>query len=292
MYLTELLRLSVIRFLFGVIIGSFLNVVSLRYDEQKFLFARRVIGGRSHCPQCKKTLRWFELVPLLSFIIQRGKCRTCKAKISWQYPFVELTTGLLFLFVPFGISGFTLSPKFYILNSIFWMLTFSLLLLMSLIDLRLKLIPDEIAIALFVIGIMITAIGIPMFSLTGGSFLGPYGVLLGMRGNIWFNHLFGGFALGLAFFVLSLSTGWRGMGLGDVKLIFALGFLFGWPDILLIAALAFVIGSIVGIFVLLTKRGTRKSTLPFGPFLALASLIIFFFGESIVRGYFSLFSIT
>src|SRR5687767_1490780 len=88
-------------FLFGSIIGSFLNVVSLRFKEGQFLFARKVIGGRSHCPHCGTMLRPHELIPIISFLIQRGRCRTCHAPISFQYPFVELVSGLLAVIVPY-----------------------------------------------------------------------------------------------------------------------------------------------------------------------------------------------
>lgn len=93
-------------FVFGLVIGSFLNVVSLRYDGGRFIFDPRVIGGRSHCPHCKKTLRWFELVPLASFLAQGGRCRSCKAKLSIQYPIVELLYGATFVLVPWRAAAF------------------------------------------------------------------------------------------------------------------------------------------------------------------------------------------
>src|SRR5580704_2783986 len=91
-------------FIFGLAIGSFLNVVALRYDGEHFLFSNKKLGGRSHCPHCKKTLRWFELIPLVSFAIQGGKCRHCKAPIGWQYPLVELISGIIFVAVPLRFS--------------------------------------------------------------------------------------------------------------------------------------------------------------------------------------------
>ncbi|MDO8429924.1 MAG: prepilin peptidase [bacterium] len=88
---------SLILFIFGLTFGSFLNVVSFRYSPEKSLFSFRNLLGRSHCPQCGKTLNWYELVPVFSFLIQKGKCRSCGEKISWQYPLVELASGFIFL---------------------------------------------------------------------------------------------------------------------------------------------------------------------------------------------------
>jgi prepilin signal peptidase PulO-like enzyme (type II secretory pathway) len=124
----------------------------------------------------------------------------------------------------------------------------------------------------------------------GGSFLGSYAVIFGLRENIWLNHLVG-LAVGAAFFgVLILITLGRGMGMGDLKLAAALGVIFGWPDIILIIAVSFIVGSLVSLPALITRKKGMKSFLPFGPFLAIASLVIFFFGPDLMRIYFSLFS--
>ena len=122
-------------FLFGVAIGSFLNVVALRYDGEHFLFSEKQLGGRSHCPHCKKTLRWFELVPLVSFLIQGGRCRRCGISIGWRYPAVEMLSGIIFLAVPLHFSSLASPLGFFSASliglSAIWVLVFELLLLVA-----------------------------------------------------------------------------------------------------------------------------------------------------------------
>ena len=148
-------------FIFGLVIGSFLNVVSLRYDGEHFIFDPRVIGGRSHCPHCKKTLRWFELVPLLSFLSQGGRCRRCKARLSIQYPIVELLYGATFVLVPWRAAAFMVhgpaSSRTAFLPAL-WILVFSSLFLIALIDLRTGIIPDELNVTLGILAICLTAV--------------------------------------------------------------------------------------------------------------------------------------
>ncbi len=144
-----------ILFLFGLVFGSFGYVLVLRYDGDHFLLDPKVSGGRSYCPHCRKTLQWFELIPFLSFAIQGGRCRTCKVRIGFEYPIIELFSGFLFVFVAmhvqdlYGvISGF----DFWILT-ILWIVFFFTLLLLSIIDVRLGIIPDEIIVFLSIIAI-------------------------------------------------------------------------------------------------------------------------------------------
>ena len=283
----------------GLAVGSFINVLSLRYDPDKFLLNTKVMGGRSYCPHCRNKLKPFELVPLLSFIWLRGRCRTCRTKLSFQYPLVELVSGLIFVLVPyflrhsdvFGFFGSHLeNPIGYTLLASSYTLIFLALLLISLIDIRLKLIPDEANIFIAILAIPIIILQSSEFSLISGSFLGPYAGIFGIRGNIWLNH---GLALlfGVIFFLaLILITRGRGMGVGDLKLAGALGLVFGWPDIVLIIALSFILGSILSLPSLIAGKKGMKSFLPFGPFLALASLIVYFFGHDLMRLYFSLFN--
>ena len=281
-------------FVFGAVIGSFLNVVSLRYDPDRFLFGPALFG-RSHCPHCGATLRWFELVPILSFAAQLGRCRRCRARLSFRYPIVEILSGFIFVFVPMRLSdpSFLLSLRSgFPLVAGLWILAFLLLLLMSLIDLRLSIIPDEINLLLFGIGIALVLASRPDFSATGGSFLGAYGFLFGFRENIWLNHLvLGALAAGLFFWALMVITRGRGMGAGDLKLAMPLGFLFGWPDILFVVGLAFVAGSILGACAIGSGLKTLKSLVPFGPFLAASAAIVFFFGYQLVHWYFTLFGL-
>jgi prepilin signal peptidase PulO-like enzyme (type II secretory pathway) len=247
---------SVILFIFGLAIGSFLNVVALRYDGDHFVFDAKMIGGRSHCPHCKKTLEWFELFPLLSFLFLRGRCRHCHAKIGFQYPIVELISALIFALVPLRAGG--IGP------SVFWVIAFETLLLISYIDILLGIIPDELNLLLWIVGIFFVL------------FFDPHGIP---------GHLLGALFGGGFFLALVLATRGKGMGMGDVKLAFPLGFLFGWPGIVLLTGASFIIGAAAGIVAIVRGTKTIKASLPFGPFLAIGALIIFFFGAAILRFY-------
>ncbi|MDO8574079.1 MAG: prepilin peptidase [bacterium] len=282
----------------GLAVGSFINVLSLRYDPDRFLLNTKVMGGRSFCPHCRNKLKWFELVPLLSFVWLRGRCRTCQTKISFQYPIVELASALIFVLVPAFLKTSNIqlltsghqNSTFYFLFSIFYISVFTALLLISLIDIRLKLIPDEANIFIAILAVPTIILQSSKFGFTSGSFLGSYAGIFGLRENIWLNH---GLALlfGVIFFLaLILITRGRGMGVGDLKLAGALGLVFGWPDIVLITALSFILGSILSLPSLIMGKKGMKSFLPFGPFLALASLVVYFFGHDLTRMYFNLFS--
>ncbi|MDO8664518.1 MAG: prepilin peptidase [Candidatus Liptonbacteria bacterium] len=282
--------ISFFLFLLGAAIGSFIGVIADRYKEDLPIWDRKIIGGRSHCEFCGGKLRWFELVPVVSFIWQKGRCSSCKRRLSLRYLFVEIVSGLLFVFVPA-----TLSQNFYILHSTFyilstlWLLVFSFLLLVSLIDNRLRIIPNEASAALVIFGALITTF--QPFNEFSGSFLGHYAMLFGWYSNPWLNHLLAAAVAGLFFVALIFITKGRGMGGGDMKLAAALGFVFGWPDIIIIAILAFIIGSLFGVAAILLKKERLKSHIAFGPFLAFAGLLVFFFGYGIVNFYFSLFGI-
>lgn len=274
-----------ILFLAGIAIGSFLNVVSLRYRPDRPLFANDILRGRSYCPHCGKILRWYELIPLISFIIQLGKCRSCKQPLSWQYPVVELATGIVFVSLPGIVSG-------WVFGSI-WGLAILTLILLSVIDARLKIIPDQLNVFLAFLGLALAAAKAyyGIFGHTRGSFVGRYALLFGFRENVWLNHLVAA-GVGLLIFtsIMILSRG-KGMGMGDVKLAGALGLLLGWPDIILSIMFAFIVGSLYALALMALRRKTFKDAVPFGPFLAVGVLIVMFFGEQILSAYFKLFSI-
>lgn len=162
---------------------------------------------------------------------------------------------------------------------------------MSLIDIRWRIIPDEIHVMLVAAGIAIAVLSAPQFGSPEGSFVGGYGYLLGLRDSIAINRL-AALGAGIGFFgLIFLATLGRGMGLGDVKLAGALGVLFGWPDILLITGVSFIVGTVVALPFLVFKKLRMKSMVPFGPFLAVAALLVYFWGYEILRWYFSLFGI-
>lgn len=298
--LNEALRLIItlmfyiILFLSGLGFGSFLNVVSLRYKPEQKLFDLKIIGGRSRCPHCKKQLRWFELVPILSFLFQKGKCRHCEHKLSWQYPIVEILSALIFVFVPlrfatYGLQFTTYDSKMLLVVGC-WLLVFLLLLLLAIIDFRHYIIPDEINILLAVLGIILIQLTTYNLQFTT-SFIGHYSLLFGSLGNIWVNHISAA-VLAMAFFglIIGISRG-RGMGVGDLKLGGALGLIFGWPNILFVLALSFIVGAAIGIILMLKKTKTMKDIVPFGPFLVIGSALVFFFGFQIVNLYFKFFGL-
>jgi prepilin signal peptidase PulO-like enzyme (type II secretory pathway) len=276
-----------ILFVFGTTIGSFLNVVALRYDGNHFVFDPKSIGGRSHCPHCQKTLRWFELIPLVSFLIQGGKCRRCGARIGWRYFIMEVLSGLIFVFIPFRfVFVQAISPELFIFLSAFWIIAFEILLLIGYIDILLGIIPDELNVALLIIGFVITTFVAGNFGLGNSSFLGSAAIVLGLQSNIWISH-FTGALFGLLFFggIVFVTRG-KGMGMGDVKLALPLGLLFSWPDMLIITALAFVLGAVFGVGAIVFNKKSMKSAVPFGPFLVLSAAIIFFFGSMLFNAYF------
>ncbi len=289
-------------FLFGLIIGSFLNVLVFRYDIEGALFDFKKLSGRSRCAHCKQQLKWYELIPLLSFLIQKGKCRVCRASLSLQYPLVEFASGLLCMFVPLFLTSFygiridlfgvgEVAFWYYLLTFL-WTLVFLVLLTIVVIDIRHYIIPDELNIALLVLGCGITALTLSHLSLLPSfrfSFLAHYALLFPLSGSVIVSHLI---ALGMGVLVfggLSVLSGGRAMGFGDVKLASATAFLFGWPDMTLIIILSFIIGGLTGIYALVRYGKTMKDKLPFAPFFVCAIFLVFFFAPQIIGGYFALF---
>lgn len=274
-------------FVFGAFIGSYINVVGVRYSTEAGFKSSNT--GRSHCPYCGHTLRWYELIPLASFIIQRRRCRECSKKISWQYPIVEIIAGLIFIF-PSWIFGFGVPAAL-------WTLIFLIFLLISIIDLRLRVIPNKLNAIVAITGIVLIAFryisGEYGSGLTiQGTFLGSYAIAFWPFGeNILINHAIGATVAIVFFGLLYVFSRGRAMGFGDVKLASAVGILMGWPDVALALILSFILGSVVGVFYLLTNKKGMKDTLPFGPFIVLGVTLVFLFGYDIINGYFRLFNI-
>ncbi|MBI4136239.1 MAG: prepilin peptidase [Candidatus Vogelbacteria bacterium] len=229
-------------FIFGLIVGSFLNVVIYRYQTGY------TVLGRSECLICGKKLKWFELVPVLSFIIQGGRCRVCQAKISWQYPVVELLTAALFLGA-FWRAGFAFTPWLIV----DWVIL-SLLIVITVYDWRHKIIPDH-----FVYGLIVVAL--------------LRSVWLGWAGNA----ALVGLALGVFFWLLWFASRGRWLGLGDAKLALGLGLFLGWPTALSAVTLAFWSGALVGLALVASRGYNMKSEVPFAPFLALGAWLVYLF---------------
>lgn len=289
---------KVLLFILGTVFGSFINVLSIRYVDMGKIFDFKVIGGRSKCVKCLSSISWFDLVPILSFVFLRAKCRSCNSKISFQYPIVEIASGLIFAFVPSVVSSVYqfayriggLGTIFYVLSAIY--ILFALILLfIALVDLRLQIIPDQSNILIAFLGVFLIFIKrkYEFFDFYRYSFLSHYASLFGFRDNLIVNHILA-FAVGLISFglIYFLSRG-RGMGFGDVKLAAVLGFFLGWPDIVIVLALSFIIGSFWSIILMFLGKAKMKSLLPFGPFIVLAVFVVVFFGRELLNFYFSLF---
>jgi len=274
-------------FVLGTAIGSFINVLALRYSEKNGF--KRAMRGRSKCPHCSKTLKWYELIPIVSFLIQLGKCRGCGKGISLMYPAVELAAGLIALYVPLQLG--------YGVAACIWAVALWTLLLMSFIDLRLKLIPNGLVVLLTTLGsgLFLYRYSTGYFSdyvgSKGISFIGHYYLTFRVGSEALVNYLWA-VAFGLVLFggIYLLSKG-KAMGLGDVKLAGALGTLLVFPDMVAAMALSFIVGAAVGLVLMKWKGMSFKSSVPFGPFMALGVTLVFFFGYDIVNAYFKLFGL-
>ena len=268
-------------FLFGITLGSFLNVLILRYELGGAVFGRQ-LKGRSSCPHCHKTLSWYELIPIVSFIIQLGKCRNCGEKISFQYPLVEIMAGIIVATIP-QILGIT--PLAFV-----WVAALLVLLVISFIDARHYVIPDVLTIIIALLGIAATAIiaigDTPFLALIPGTFLGDYAFVFSFTNNPWLLRLSAAFVGGAFFSSIILLSRGKAMGWGDAKLIAAVGLLIGWPDILLVIMMAFIAGAIVGVTMLVGKKKRFKDALPFGPFIAFGVIMVVYFGYDIISLYF------
>ena len=291
-------------FLFGLAVGSFLNVLIFRYTPEGKFFDIKKISGRSHCMSCKKTLEAKELIPIFSFLFLRGKCSSCGEKISFQYPIIEFLSGALFVLVPLFLNSFfgirnaifvsLTAPGWYYLFILFWILIFLSLLLIFVIDLKHYIIPDGLNIFIFLSGIVVTL----LFAVNEAhilpfreSFLRNYALIFSPFQNVFYNHALGFIGGGLFFLFLFLISRGRGMGMGDVKLAFASGMVLGWPDIMFTSMIAFIFGGIWAAVLYFSKKKTMKDKLPFGPFFVVAFVITVFFGFDLIKGYFSLFNL-
>jgi prepilin signal peptidase PulO-like enzyme (type II secretory pathway) len=262
-------------FIFGLAVGSFLNVLILRLGSEH----KQGIGGRSHCPKCGHELTWQDLVPVLSFVYLGGKCRYCRQNISWQYPVVELVTGILFIFLTINFFNSVASywSLFGILTLGFEFFIAGCLIVIFVSDLRFFIIPDEIIIA-GVIGTLIWRI------LAVWNLFGNWQLDIGNLKTLGF-YLLSAIAAGAFFFAIVLVTKGKGMGLGDVKMAFLMGLVLGWPLILPALLLAFISGALFGLGLIIAGRAKMKSEIPFGTFLAAATFLTIIYGSQITLWY-------
>ncbi len=287
--------INLILFILGASLGSFINVLAIRYNPDKFLLSKEIISGRSKCRSCHKELQWFGLIPIISFIIQKGKCRNCKTNLTLQYPLIEILCGLIFVFTYNYFQNiffvlFLIKPtlfNFYFVTSI-WILILLTLVLITLIDLKLQIIPNETLIFILILGIVLNIFMFIQKPMEIQSFILSYSLLFGFKENFLINKLISiGFAL-IFFSSLIIITFGKGIGVGDLKLMIALSIIVNWPDILLISILSFLIGAIFGLFFIVTKRKTIKSAIPFGPFISIAVYLTIFYGEEVLKIYFDI----
>ena len=246
-------------FLLGAIVGSFLNVCIYRIPA-----GESIVRPRSRCGSCGSSIKWYQNVPIFSFLALRGRCAACGARISWRYPLVEALTGGLFALLVFRFGPQPFVPVLMLLVAILVAITF--------IDLDHQIIPDVISLPGIAIGFL-------------GSFLLPWvswsDSLLGL--------LLGGGSLYLVAAGYSLFTGKEGMGGGDIKLLAMIGAFLGWKAVLPIVFFSSVFGTLVGVPVMLVKRADGKLAIPFGPFLSAGAIVYLLWGPLIVRWYLGLF---
>lgn len=256
--------IAVLLFLLGVAVGSFLNVVILRYNTG------RTVRGRSFCTACGKTLQWYELIPILSFLVQQGKCKSCGSKLAWQYPAVELLTGALFLGVHFMFTHLFPSLDYFLLST-FYVLIISLLMIITVYDIRHTIIPDPFVFAFIILSGLLLFVNLETLSFELASL----------------SHILAGPVLASPFALLWYVSGGRWMGFGDAKLAWGIGWLLGLSGGVSAVVFGFWIGALYGLLALLFStlfgrggRFTMKSEVPFAPFLILGTLLVFFFDLS------------
>ena len=241
-------------FLLGTCVGSFLNVLIYRIPK-----GEEFVKTPSHCMTCGHPLKWYELVPVVSWLAQGGKCRACGVKLSAQYPIVEALNGIMWLLTGILFRGDWLTVGLYCG-------LFSMLLVLSVIDWREFIIPNGINLVIFLLGV----------------------VRLVTDLQNWLLYLIGMVSVGLVFLLLHVATGGNGLGMGDVKLVAAAGLLLGWPKMIL----AILVGSLSGALIhsARMKRGAGRK-LAFGPYLAAGIWLAALVGQPLIDAYLGLFGL-
>ena len=246
----------IIVFIFGSIWGSFSNVCIHRIPDNV-----SVVKGRSHCPSCKKLIKWYDNIPLISFVILKAQCRSCSAKISSKYFLVELISALSFVLI-FYLFGLTITTILFFILSISFIIIFF-------IDLKHFIIPNQLTYPLMIIGFLksfdpnLNAAVFPNFvnSLIGG--------------------IFGYIIIWLIIFIYKKFRNKEGMGLGDAKLLSVIGFWFGWVSIPFVIFFSSAVALLVVIPDVIRKKKNLSSQIPFGPYLIVGCIIFLVFNEQI-----------
>ena len=262
----------ILSFIFGSIIGSFLNVCIYRLPREE-----SIAYPRSHCTSCDQSISFYNNIPILSYLFLNGKCSNCKSKISPRYPIVEILTGLLFLATvwSFGLTTQTL----------FYLIFLSSIVAITFIDLEHMIIPNVITYPGIIVGILYNALktdwdnsseSISKFSFGIQDFFSLLNELPIL--NSLFGVILGGGILLVIAYSYEIIKKRQGMGMGDVKLLAMIGAFFGWEGVLFVIFLGSILGSVIGISIIIAKRGDLKYALPFGPFLSIAAVIYIFTG--------------
>ncbi|MBR5360043.1 MAG: prepilin peptidase [Lachnospiraceae bacterium] len=245
------LLIYLIIFLYGIVIGSFINVCIYRIPLKE-----DIVKERSHCMSCGHVLQWYELIPLVSYLVQKGKCRNCGTKLSVQYPLIEGTNGVLYVLIAV-INGFNV-------DSLLYCLLISALIALSVIDWRTYEIPIGINVFILALGLIMTV----------------------LHYEDWLNHVIGFFAVSIFIYIIILATKGRGMGGGDMKLMAVAGLMLGWKEIILSFILGCILGSVI--HVARMKISKAEHVLAFGPYLSLGILITVLCGQPILNWYLGL----
>lgn len=258
-------------FMLGLVIGSFINVLVYRSIETEEDWKT----GRSRCDHCHALIKWYDNIPLFSYLILRGKCRACHQPISPSHLLVELLTGALFIWWYLGFAMFfqLVEQPFVLLQPLFWLLVGLLAIVIVVADIKYYLIPDWAVVSLSVLTIAyrlsLTYTGVMQVDDLVKTVIASLIVML-LFWSLWF-----------------LSHG-KALGFGDVKLVLVLGLLVGWPKIIPALFLAFLTGAGVGIVLILLRKKGRKSAVPFGPFLILGSFLALVVGQQLLIWYLTL----
>jgi prepilin signal peptidase PulO-like enzyme (type II secretory pathway) len=265
--------ISLIFLILGLAIGSFLNVVVYRLRV-----AETLVLDRSHCPHCKKDIAWYDNIPVISFILLKFRCRNCQEKISWQYPLVEIATGILFVLV--GHYFFNVEQMSTWITTGYYLAIISFLLVILVYDFLYMEIPSIV----LWLGVFL-AIVFGLFSDADRQVISG----VGAYGFSTYSGVLAGTVAFFFFFLMVAVSKEKWMGMGDAYLAILLGLIVGWPNILLALLLAFSAGALAGIGLILAKKKNMGSQLPFAPFLVSGTIATIFWYGPIVDWYFRLF---
>jgi leader peptidase (prepilin peptidase)/N-methyltransferase len=244
--------------MFGLVVGSFLNVCIYRLPRGESL----VMPG-SHCPKCNRPLRWFDNIPVISWLVLRGRCGQCQATISVQYPIIEVVTAVVWVLVAvITPPGWLLVSRLILANA---------LIVLFMIDLEHQLLPNAITLPGIVIGLLL-------------SFVAPPGTVNSLLGIV----LGGGvlYAIAAGYYVVRKE---EGMGMGDVKMLAMIGGFLGWRAVVLTLVLASFTGAVLGLAIMAWRKGDLRYALPFGTFLAIAAFVAMVAGDAIMAWYFAFY---